>query len=126
MGNLYLNQLDTYVKQVLGVRDYIRYCDDFLLFHDDKKQLGEWAEAVQHFCAERLKLRLSKCDVFPTSHGVDVLGYRHFRGGYISAELLADAYNMLGCPGLVVSLEHELAAGNESSSSLITWRMRSC
>lgn len=83
MGNLYLNQLDTYVKQVLGVRDYIRYCDDFLLFHDDKKQLGEWAEAVQHFCAERLKLRLSKCDVFPTSHGVDFLGYRHFRGGYL-------------------------------------------
>ena len=33
-------------------------------------------------------------------------------GGDICAELLADAYNMLGCPGLFVSLEHELAAGN--------------
>ena len=83
IGNLYLNELDTYVKQVLGVRDYIRYCDDFLLFHDDKKQLGEWAEAVQHFCAERLKLRLSKCDLFPSSRGVDFLGYRHFPAGYL-------------------------------------------
>ena len=33
-------------------------------------------------------------------------------GGDICAELLADTYNMLGCPSLVVSLQRELAAGN--------------
>lgn len=83
IGNLYLNELDTYVKQVLGVKDYVRYCDDFLLFHNDKRQLGAWAEKVKTFCAERLKLRLSKCDLFPSSRGVDFLGYRHFPAGYL-------------------------------------------
>lgn len=36
-GNLYLNELDTFVKHTLKIRDYLRYCDDFLLFHPDKK-----------------------------------------------------------------------------------------
>ncbi len=78
-GNLYLNELDTFVKERLKIRDYIRYCDDFCLFGNDKARLNEAAAAVQEFCDARLALRLSKCDLFPTSRGVDFLGYRHFR-----------------------------------------------
>jgi len=83
IGNLYLNELDTFVKQELRVKNYVRYCDDFLLFFNDKKELGNMAEKVRTFCKERLKLRLSKCDLFPTSRGVDFLGYRHFPAGYL-------------------------------------------
>jgi hypothetical protein len=31
-GNMYLNELDTYVKHELRCKDYLRYCDDFCLF----------------------------------------------------------------------------------------------
>jgi hypothetical protein len=79
MGNLYMNELDQHVKHVLKCRDYIRYCDDFLLFHNDKAVLRDAAVQVEAFADKHLKLRLSKCDLFPTSRGVDFLGYRHFR-----------------------------------------------
>jgi len=81
-GNLYLNELDQYVRTNLQARfghiDYIRYCDDFCLFHNDKKILHECAMLIKIFLAEKLLLRFSKCNVFPVSHGVDFLGYRHF------------------------------------------------
>lgn len=80
MGNLYMNELDQYVKHVLKIKHYIRYCDDFLLFHNDKSVLRDAARKVEAFAGEALKLRLSKCDLFPTSRGVDFLGYRHFKG----------------------------------------------
>lgn len=77
-GNLYLNELDTFVKQKLGIKCYLRYCDDFCLFHNDKKVLNAAADEIRRFVGERLQLRLSKCDLFPVSRGVDFLGYRHF------------------------------------------------
>jgi hypothetical protein len=79
LGNLYLHEVDMLVKHELRIRDYIRYCDDFLLFHNDKAVLRAAARRIEECCAERLRLRLSKCDLFPTSRGVDFLGYRHFR-----------------------------------------------
>ena len=80
-GNYYLNELDTFVKQVLRCKPYIRYCDDFTLFSDDKRELREWADKIREFCLNNLKLTLSKCNIFKTSQGVDFLGYRHFRNG---------------------------------------------
>ena len=80
-GNYYLNELDTFVKQELKCKPYIRYCDDFTLFSDDKKQTREWADRIREFCLNKLKLTLSKCNIFKTSQGVDFLGYRHFRNG---------------------------------------------
>jgi retron-type reverse transcriptase len=77
-GNLYLNELDQLIKTQLKVRDYIRYCDDFCLFGNDKKKLAEHRETIRAFIENRLKLRFSKCDIFPVSRGVDFLGYRHF------------------------------------------------
>jgi hypothetical protein len=48
------------------------------IFHDDKKYLGTMADIIKEFMASRLKMTLSKCDLFPVSRGVDFLGYRHF------------------------------------------------
>lgn len=78
LGNLYLNDLDQYIKHEHHVKAYIRYCDDFLIFHDDKKYLGAMAKAIETYLADKLKLKMSKCDLFPVSRGVDFLGYRHF------------------------------------------------
>ncbi len=82
-GNLYLNELDDFIKQDLRVKGYIRYCDDFILFSNDKERLKEWAEKVKKFVEENLLLTFSKFDIFPVSRGIDFLGYRHFPNGCI-------------------------------------------
>jgi retron-type reverse transcriptase len=78
-ANVYLNELDQFVKRELKCRCYVRYVDDFLLFHDEKQQLHAWKHDVAHFL-EGLRLRLhpTKSVVFPTRLGVDYLGFRHF------------------------------------------------
>ena len=82
-GNLYLNELDQYVKHTLRIRDYLRYCDDFLIFGNDKEEMKRLADQVEAFVSERLQLRLSKKALYPTAHGIDFLGYRHFPTGKI-------------------------------------------
>ena len=82
-GNLYLTPLDYRVKQQHNVRDYIRYCDDFLLFGNDKHQLKAIADDLEGYLFEEYKLILSKRELFHTSQGVDFLGYRHFPDGKI-------------------------------------------
>ena len=77
-GNLYMNELDQFLKHRYGVKAYLRYCDDFCLFHDDKAYLNGMAKNIEEFLKTRLSLSLSKCDLFPVSRGVDFLGYRHF------------------------------------------------
>ena len=77
-GNLYLNELDQFVKTVLHIKDYVRYCDDFCLFHNDKAVLQYAAQKIKEFIGDRLLLKFSKWELFPVSQGVDFLGYRHF------------------------------------------------
>ncbi len=77
-GNLYLNELDMLMKHKYKIKAYVRYCDDFLLFDNDKKHLGRMAKVIGKYFADYLKFTLSKCDLFPVSRGVDFLGYRHF------------------------------------------------
>ncbi len=82
-GNLYLHELDRFIKDKLRVRGYVRYCDDFVLFSDDKKQLREWRGKICEFLAEKLKLHFSYAEIFPVSNGVDFCGYRHFPRGIL-------------------------------------------
>lgn len=78
-GNLYMNELDQYIKHRYKIKYYIRYCDDFILFHNDKRYLRKMAKKIKIFLKEKLVLKFSKCDIFPISQGVDFLGYRHFK-----------------------------------------------
>ncbi len=78
LGNLYLNELDMFVRHTLKVRGYLRYCDDFCLFSDDKKELQRWRQEIGQFLWTALALKYSKDAVFPVTQGVDFLGYRHF------------------------------------------------
>lgn len=77
-GNLYLNELDVFIKHHHRIKGYVRYCDDFVIFHDDKKFLNNLSLEIQDFVWTKLRLVLSKSSVFPVKHGVDFLGYRHF------------------------------------------------
>ena len=57
-ANLYLHELDHFVKHTLGCRYYIRYMDDFLLFDNDHAVLERWRAAIADMLESRLKLRL--------------------------------------------------------------------
>ena len=76
-ANIYLNELDHFVKRKLCERYYVRYMDDFLILSDDKKHLGEVKEIIRKFLREWLKLELhpKKAEIFPVDTGVDFLGY---------------------------------------------------
>lgn len=83
-GNLYLSALDNFVKHELKCRCYERFCDDFLLFSDDKRWLAECRERIGAFLRDRLSLEFSKAEVLSVRQGVDFCGYRHF-GKYVLA-----------------------------------------
>ena len=77
-GNFYLTPLDLFCKQELKIRDYIRYCDDFLLFGNDKAYLHDCRKKIEDFIGIHLELTYSKADVFNVKQGIDFCGYRHF------------------------------------------------
>jgi RNA-directed DNA polymerase len=78
-ANVYLNSLDQFVKQRLRCRCYVRYCDDFLLFHDDKAVLHEWrGDIVEHLATLRLTLHEARAVVYPVRTGIPFLGFRIF------------------------------------------------
>jgi len=75
-ANVYLNELDQFVKHELKCRHYVRYVDDFVLLHRSAAQLDAWRHAIERFLADKLKLGL-KDDIRlkPIAAGVDFLGY---------------------------------------------------
>ena len=58
-NNFYLNELDHYIKEVLKIKYYVRYQDDFLLFHHSKEYLKYCLEKIKEFLAKE-KLFLNK------------------------------------------------------------------
>lgn len=82
-ANVYLNPLDHYVKEVMQVPGYVRYVDDFVLFHDDPVVLAGWQEQITRFLAgRRLKLHPRKTGIVPTTEPAAFLGLVLLPGGY--------------------------------------------
>jgi retron-type reverse transcriptase len=75
-ANVYLHELDAFVKHVLKARRYVRYVDDFVLVHESRDQLDLWRREIERFLASRLRLSL-KPDIKlrPLTAGIDFLGY---------------------------------------------------
>lgn len=79
-ANVYLNELDYFVKHTLKAKYYIRYVDDFVIFHKNKKVLQEYKEKIDLFLKKNLLLDLhpQKSRIRPLSRGLDFVGYRMF------------------------------------------------
>ena len=75
-ANVYLNELDQFVKHSLKVRAYLRYVDDFVLLGDDSATLNRQRLAVEAFLHERLGLALhpDKTVLQRCTQGIDFLG----------------------------------------------------
>lgn len=75
-ANVYLNELDQFVKHHLKVRHYVRYVDDFVLLAEDDATLKKWHEQIVAFMRDRLRLRLRDDYHMATmDRGIDFLGY---------------------------------------------------
>lgn len=80
-ANIYLHELDLYCKHTLKAKCYLRYMDDFVIVHHDKRQLHQWRALVEAFLNTMLRLETNaKTQVFPISpmngRALDFLGYR--------------------------------------------------
>ncbi|MFQ6730072.1 MAG: reverse transcriptase domain-containing protein [Alphaproteobacteria bacterium] len=78
MGNLYLTELDLFVKHKLKCANYLRYSDDFCIFHNDKKFLNAIKADVKYFIEQKLNLKLSKA-IVKQADGMTFVGFRLFK-----------------------------------------------
>lgn len=81
-ANLYLGELDHYLKDRLGVEGYLRYMDDLLLFADDKPALHRNLAELRAFLREALRLELKETAtrLAPVTEGIPFLGFRVYPG----------------------------------------------
>jgi RNA-directed DNA polymerase len=80
-ANLYLDRFDHWVSERLGA-PYVRYVDDFALFHDDPDVLADWRQRIGVYLAgRRLKLHPRKTVILPTSEPAAFLGFVLMPGG---------------------------------------------
>lgn len=76
-ANIYLNELDQFVKHKLKIKNYVRYMDDFLIISNNKNCLLKKLNEIGNFLREKLKLELhpSKIIIKKYNSGIDFLGY---------------------------------------------------
>lgn len=75
---LYLDGMDHYIKEKLGIKYYGRYMDDFFLIHEDKEYLRHCREEIEKYVGA-LGLSLnSKTNIFPLKNGIDFLGFHTY------------------------------------------------
>lgn len=80
-ANVYLAELDHYIKHVLRARFYLRYVDDFVIFSKDRNELECWGAHIRAFLSTHLRLALhpDKTKILPIRSGVPLVGFRVFR-----------------------------------------------
>ncbi|MDP2910203.1 MAG: reverse transcriptase/maturase family protein, partial [bacterium] len=79
-ANIYLNELDYYIKHNLRIKYYIRYCDDFVIIDDNEENLECLILKISEFLNNNLKLSLhpDKIIIKKYHQGIDFLGYVSF------------------------------------------------
>ena len=76
-ANIYLNEIDQYIKHELKVKYYFRYMDDSILFVKTKKEAIELLEKIKNYLKIKLELELNdKTQIFKSDQGVNFCGYK--------------------------------------------------
>jgi RNA-directed DNA polymerase len=78
--NVYMNEFDQFVKRRLKTKYYIRYADDFVIFHENRNFLENIFPKISEFLEIELKLSLHpyKVSISSLASGVDFLGWVNF------------------------------------------------
>lgn len=75
-ANIYLNELDQYIKNTLKLKYYLRYMDDFVIMLETKEECKKVINIVSVFLKDKLKLELNhKSRYYPSKFGINFCGY---------------------------------------------------
>lgn len=78
-ANIYLNELDQYLKRELKVSSLVRYMDDFIILAKTKSECILLKKQISSFLSKKLELELNqKSKYYPSKMGVNFCGYRIF------------------------------------------------
>ena len=78
-ANVYLNELDYFIKHKLKAKYYIRYVDDFVILHENERILEEYKDKINKYLTNlKLELHPDKSNVISLRNGLTFLGYRIF------------------------------------------------
>jgi RNA-directed DNA polymerase len=77
-ANFYLGCLDRFIKENLRCRGYVRYMDDFVLWHEELEWLREAGCRVRDFAMGNLSLGLKPAITGNTRDGLSLVGFRIF------------------------------------------------
>jgi retron-type reverse transcriptase len=79
-ANVYLNELDQFVKQKLKAKHYIRYVDDFVILLHSKEFLENCKEQINNFLKNELRIELhpDKSKIISLNKGIRLLGFKVF------------------------------------------------
>lgn len=76
-ANVYLNELDTFVKHTLREKYYTRYMDDVIILNESKERLHQVLKEIENFVNEKLELHLNnKTALRPVKTGICFVGFR--------------------------------------------------
>ena len=76
-ANIYLNEVDQYVKHVLHCKYYFRYLDDSVAMFKTKEEAKQALDKIKEFLATNLELELNeKTQIFKSKQGVNFCGYK--------------------------------------------------
>ena len=84
-SNIYLGELDGYVKRVLRCKHYGRYVDDFFIVHPSKRYLKELIPWIREFLKEELELELHP----------DKIELQHYSRGETVQEISVKTYRRI-------------------------------
>lgn len=91
-GLMYLNGIDHYIVEELGIEYYGRYMDDFYLLSNDKEKLKECLQVITKLL-DKLKLTLNnKTEIVPMKKGIRFLGFHTYltNNGKVIRKLTGD------------------------------------
>lgn len=76
-ANIYLNEVDQFIKHKLHIKYYCRYLDDSVVLVKTKKEAIYALEQIKEFLQYNLKLELNKkTQIFKSKQGVNFCGYK--------------------------------------------------
>lgn len=79
-ANVYLNDLDYFIKHILMIKYYIRYVDDFIILEKTLEKMREYKIKIHKFLKKSLSIELhpEKTKITILSRGICFLGLRIF------------------------------------------------
>ena len=130
-ANIHLDGFDHFVKQELGVKGYVRYVDDFLIFAKSREQARSWGREAREFLRRlRLEIHPDKYRLCRTDRdGADFCGFVCYSSGRIkvrstSVRRYVSRLELLKRDGTVAEIKASVMAWIGHVAHADSWRLR--